>query len=203
MIEQILKERGNRYGNFGDHAQITQELKDAMREGASWNQCSDDIKEALDMIAHKIGRIVNGDPYYDDSWIDIIGYSQLVLDDLKEDEEETEYIHEQEQEDEQEEDDFITDIDKVLEQAQEILQEILGGNFNKNNESEDYKESLNISEKLQLIDINGIKVFISQDELEKLEALKETKDHDDQTYMNFDKINDHEMTYEEFLKKYQ
>ncbi len=187
MIEQILEERGNRYGSFNDHAQITQELKDIIRDGKSWNQCSPDIKEALDMITHKIGRIVNGDPYYDDSWIDIIGYSQLVLNDLKKDEPEEDL-----------KDDFLEDIDKAIEQAQELLNELL-----ENNTNEDYKESLNISENLQLIEINGIKVFISQDELEKLEALKETKDHDDQTYMNFDKINDHEMTYEEFLKKYQ
>ena len=38
--------------------------------------------EALDMIFHKIGRIGNGDPFYDDSWIDICGYSQLVVDEL-------------------------------------------------------------------------------------------------------------------------
>ena len=35
------------------------------------------------MIAHKMGRIVNGDPYYDDSWVDIVGYAQLVINELK------------------------------------------------------------------------------------------------------------------------
>jgi len=30
------------------------------------------------MIAHKIGRILNGDPDYQDSWHDIIGYARLV-----------------------------------------------------------------------------------------------------------------------------
>jgi hypothetical protein len=34
------------------------------------------------MIAHKIGRILNGDPNYADSWIDIAGYAQLVADRL-------------------------------------------------------------------------------------------------------------------------
>ena len=34
------------------------------------------------MIQHKIGRILNGDPNYDDNWRDICGYSQLVLDEL-------------------------------------------------------------------------------------------------------------------------
>jgi hypothetical protein len=34
------------------------------------------------MICHKIGRIVNGDPDYFDSWIDVAGYAQLVADRL-------------------------------------------------------------------------------------------------------------------------
>jgi hypothetical protein len=35
------------------------------------------------MIAHKIGRIVNGDPDHVDSWVDIAGYAQLVADELQ------------------------------------------------------------------------------------------------------------------------
>jgi len=30
------------------------------------------------MNAHKIGRILNGDPNWSDSWHDIAGYAQLV-----------------------------------------------------------------------------------------------------------------------------
>jgi hypothetical protein len=41
-----------------------------------------DQQEALDMICHKIGRIVNGDPNYADSWVDIAGYATLVADRL-------------------------------------------------------------------------------------------------------------------------
>jgi len=44
-----------------------------------------DQDEALDMIAHKIGRIVNGDPDYEDSWRDIAGYATLVADRLLKD----------------------------------------------------------------------------------------------------------------------
>ena len=78
MIDDILKERGSRYGDFRDHAEITQKIKDVMRAGPSWEKCHIDQKEALEMIAHKIGRIVNGDPNYKDSWTDIIGYARLV-----------------------------------------------------------------------------------------------------------------------------
>ena len=42
-----------------------------------------DQQEALDMIAHKIGRIINGDPDYADSWDDIAGYAKLVGDRLR------------------------------------------------------------------------------------------------------------------------
>lgn len=42
-----------------------------------------DQKEALEMLAHKIGRILNGDPDYADSWDDIAGYATLVANRLK------------------------------------------------------------------------------------------------------------------------
>lgn len=77
-INDTLNERGNRYGEFPEHARITQNLKRAMQDSPNWNLLDDDMKEALEMIAHKAGRILNGDPYYADSWHDIIGYTRLV-----------------------------------------------------------------------------------------------------------------------------
>ena len=82
-IHQILTERGNRYGPFAGHADITQDLKLRMRDSDKWWHLNDSQKEALEMIAHKIGRILNGDPNYDDSWRDIAGYAQLVVDQLE------------------------------------------------------------------------------------------------------------------------
>ena len=32
------------------------------------------------MIQHKIGRVLNGDPNYDDNYRDIAGYATLLLD---------------------------------------------------------------------------------------------------------------------------
>lgn len=81
-IEDTLAERGSRYGDFKSHAAITQNLKRVMQSTPNWAQLSDDKKEALDMIAHKIGRILNGDPEYADSWHDIIGYTKLIEDSL-------------------------------------------------------------------------------------------------------------------------
>lgn len=90
-ITDTLKERGARYGSLKGHARIAQALKDTMHtfvkyEGDStrpWDKLSDDKKEALDMIAHKIGRILNGDPEFHDSWHDIVGYAKLIADTLE------------------------------------------------------------------------------------------------------------------------
>lgn len=78
----ILNERGNRYGSFDAHASITQNLKITMHHTKNWEKLDYDQQEALEMIAHKIGRILNGNPNYDDSWIDIAGYAKLVADRL-------------------------------------------------------------------------------------------------------------------------
>lgn len=82
-IESVLEERGNRYGEFTSHAKITQDLKFIMRQSPNWPLLTEDKKEALEMIAHKIGRILNGDPEYKDSWVDIEGYIHLVSVTLK------------------------------------------------------------------------------------------------------------------------
>lgn len=81
-IAEVLAERGSRYGPFSEHARITQAIKYDMRCSAMWESLTDSQREALEMIAHKIGRILNGDPNYLDSWVDIVGYTQLVIDEL-------------------------------------------------------------------------------------------------------------------------
>jgi len=81
-IRDTLEERGTRYGAFCDHAEISQELKDVMHDTLNWESLRPDQKEALEMIQHKIARILNGDPDYIDSWTDIAGYSTLVADRL-------------------------------------------------------------------------------------------------------------------------
>lgn len=84
-IDQVLDQRGTRYGPFEGHAKITQTLKTDIRVALDERSriLAADQQEALDMICHKIGRIINGDPNYDDSWVDIAGYAQLVADRLR------------------------------------------------------------------------------------------------------------------------
>lgn len=81
-VEKTLIERGTRYGEFIEHSRITQNLKSSLKDSHNWETLSADKKEALEMIVHKIGRILNGDPEYKDSWHDIIGYAKLIEDKL-------------------------------------------------------------------------------------------------------------------------
>ena len=82
-IDATLAERGTRYGKFTEHARITQNIKDAMKDSPNWATLAPDMKECLEMAAHKFGRILNGDPEYHDSWHDIVGYTKLVADRLE------------------------------------------------------------------------------------------------------------------------
>ena len=90
-IQDTLQERGERYGSFEGDAGAAQSLKFVLRQTAEennklthgWNDLDDDMQEALEQIATKMGRIVHGDPWYEDSWRDIAGYATLVADRLE------------------------------------------------------------------------------------------------------------------------
>ena len=81
-IDETLAERGNRYGTFSEHAKLAQQLKYQLAKKGLYTDDKFTVvhREAIDMICHKLARIVNGDPDYDDSWRDIAGYAQLVVD---------------------------------------------------------------------------------------------------------------------------
>lgn len=85
MIDNVLKERGDKYGPFTSHAAITQGLKHTVRMHLAVRdvRLTPSQQEALDMMFHKIGRIVNGDPDHIDSWLDIAGYATLIVNILK------------------------------------------------------------------------------------------------------------------------
>lgn len=88
-INDTLQEREKRYGKFTGHAKVSQSLQKVMIEGFEANDwggmkhLDDDMREALFMIAHKLGRIVNGDSWYADSWKDIAGYATLIANRLE------------------------------------------------------------------------------------------------------------------------
>lgn len=89
-IKEILDERGSRYGDFKDQAQLSDKLRDAFFDHYGKHNSKPIepyMMEALILIFHKLARIANGDPYYDDSWRDICGYAQLVVEELNKDKE--------------------------------------------------------------------------------------------------------------------
>lgn len=89
-VENTLAERGSRYGDFTDHAELAQELQDVMRgfrkpgpQGQivnPWAKLDSVKRQALTVIADKIARILSGDPNYTDNWHDIQGYAKLAED---------------------------------------------------------------------------------------------------------------------------
>ena len=82
-IKEILEEREKNYGSFEKFANIMSDFQSTMaaNRAQSWKPYQ---RESMHMIFHKITRIINGDPEYIDSWQDIAGYAQLVVDILEE-----------------------------------------------------------------------------------------------------------------------
>jgi hypothetical protein len=76
--DELLIERGSQHGDFSTHAAITQQTKDLWRETDNWQRLSHMQREALEMIAHKVGRILAGNPDHPDHWDDTAGYARLV-----------------------------------------------------------------------------------------------------------------------------
>jgi hypothetical protein len=78
VLTETLMERKSTHGDFSVNSAISQQMKMIIREFDG--NLSETQKEALDMIVHKISRILAGDPNHKDSWHDIAGYAKLVED---------------------------------------------------------------------------------------------------------------------------
>src|SRR5690606_5754017 len=66
-IDKTLAERGSRYGDFADNAKIHDSLMGLFQAQPNWEHKLRDIhRSALDVMAQKIARILNGDPEYKD-----------------------------------------------------------------------------------------------------------------------------------------
>lgn len=84
MIDDILEERGARYGSFVNVGAVSQALKDVLRSAPNWHLLKSYQKESLEMDCNKTARIVCGLPCYKDSWVDKAGYATLVANELEE-----------------------------------------------------------------------------------------------------------------------
>jgi hypothetical protein len=77
-VVSTLEERGTRYGKFEHQAEYADAINVIYESSPNWKEMAPDQREGLRIIANKIGRILNGDPDYADSWHDIAGYATLV-----------------------------------------------------------------------------------------------------------------------------
>jgi hypothetical protein len=73
----LLQARGQTHGDYADHAVITQGIKGQMY-GYYNQKHTTAMRESMEMIAHKLGRILAGDPDFRDHWEDIAGYATLI-----------------------------------------------------------------------------------------------------------------------------
>lgn len=85
-LDETLAERGSDYGDFFGHAAVAQGIKGIINASLDRNPQymllapaeKNVVRESLEMIAHKIGRIANGNPRKEDSWDDIGGYAHIA-----------------------------------------------------------------------------------------------------------------------------
>jgi hypothetical protein len=84
-VDETLDARALDYGKFIEGAEVMQMLKRVVQVALNNRDkvLAHDQAEAMDMIIHKIGRIVNGNPDVVDHWLDIAGYAKLVADRLE------------------------------------------------------------------------------------------------------------------------
>lgn len=71
----LTEERKNAHGNWLEQSRVARELRnviDVYGESLAPYQ-----REALDMIAVKMSRVLCGDPAHEDHWDDIAGYAYL------------------------------------------------------------------------------------------------------------------------------
>jgi len=73
----LLAERNSTHGDFESNALISQMLKEIFHESSGWSKLTYPQREALDMIALKVSRILSGNSSFADHWDDIIGYASL------------------------------------------------------------------------------------------------------------------------------
>jgi hypothetical protein len=77
-MESILEDRQATHGDFSDDAEMSQRLKNLIRQGRNWTHLQTFEAEALDNMMTKVARILSGNPHHPDHWRDLQGYPRLV-----------------------------------------------------------------------------------------------------------------------------
>ena len=79
--DPLLTEREKTHGWFAKNAELSQAIKDIIKKNIEFRGTSHTAnaihREALDMIALKLSRILSGQADFKDHWLDIAGYAKL------------------------------------------------------------------------------------------------------------------------------
>ena len=70
--------RDEQHGGLEAVGQVSQNLKGCMRAGHNWHRLTPAQREALDMMMHKVARILSGDSQLRDHWLDAAGYPLCI-----------------------------------------------------------------------------------------------------------------------------
>jgi len=75
-----IPNRDHQHGGLENVGAMAQSLKIAIRTGKNWHLLTPGEQEALDMIAHKISRILSGaNPHSREHWTDLAGYAHAAM----------------------------------------------------------------------------------------------------------------------------
>jgi len=80
--QKLLNVRGATHGSFASNARVATNLMAVLYSGDKAQSLTFEQAYALQNIAGKLARIVNGDPNFQDGWADIAGYATLALESL-------------------------------------------------------------------------------------------------------------------------
>lgn len=75
-----IPNRDEQHGGLEAVGGVSRRIKDIMQlSGRNWHRLTPGEQEALDIIAHKIGRILSGaDPHDPEHWRDVAGYAMAA-----------------------------------------------------------------------------------------------------------------------------
>ena len=72
--------RDHQHGGMEAVGDVSQQLKLVLRDGRNWEKLTYGEQEALEMISHKLGRILSGaDPHDPQHWEDVAGYAHAAM----------------------------------------------------------------------------------------------------------------------------
>lgn len=76
--EGLIDTRQGVHGEFMENSRCTWEIMRALQDERNWSVLPDHMKHALYMVAHKMARVLAGNPEEPDHWDDMAGYATLV-----------------------------------------------------------------------------------------------------------------------------